>query len=300
MLDRHYVEVLNELLNHPTTALRPSRAGAAVSTFQRKIVYEGAGFLLSKEVHAPSVFTELCWFLQGGTNVRWLQERGCRIWNEWADVDGNLGPIYGAQLRGKSKGSIDQFAVLLEGLCRDPYGRRHILTTWNPAELKDMRLPPCHGLVVQFYVRDVREGGVRVGRSLEMAVYQRSADWFLGVPFNLASYATLLNLITYIVGKIDDDLADLEPGKIHYTFGDVHLYAQHTSAALTHSRQAGKLEEMLKREDLAAPSVQIRADLLGGFRTLEGALQRLDEVEPDVFVLENYHPMPKIPAKVNV
>ena len=169
-------------------------------------------------MHFKSVAVELLWFLRGDTNVRWLQERGVTIWDEWADAEGELGPVYGHQWRSWAAPdgrSIDQIAKLVEGLKANPSSRRHVVSAWNPAEVDDMALPPCHCLF-QFFVADGR---------LSCQLYQRSADVFLGVPFNIASYALLTLMIAQVVG--------LEPGEFVHSFGDAHLYVNHLDQART-------------------------------------------------------------------
>jgi thymidylate synthase len=177
-----------------------------------------AGFplLTTKRLHLRSIVVELLWFLAGETNVRWLQERGCSIWDEWAGPDGDLGPVYGKQWRSWAAPdgrSIDQIARLVEGLKTSPYSRRHLVSAWNPADVDDMALPPCHCLF-QFHVAEGR---------LSCQLYQRSADVFLGVPFNIASYALLTLMVAEVVG--------LQPGTFVHTLGDAHLYLNHLDQA---------------------------------------------------------------------
>ena len=177
-----------------------------------------AGFPLvtTKKLTTNGFVTELLWFLRGDTNLRFLHEHKVTIWDEWADDDGDLGPIYGAQWRRWATadgGSVDQIAGLIAGLKADPFGRRHVLSAWNVGELKKMKLPPCH-LLSQFYVSD--------DRRLSCQLYQRSADMFLGVPWNIASYALLTHLIAQVVG--------LEVGDFVHTFGDAHIYENHFAA----------------------------------------------------------------------
>jgi thymidylate synthase len=170
----------------------------------------------TKKVHFKSIVYELLWFLRGETNVKWLQERGVSIWNEWADADGNLGRVYGAQWRdwrGADGASVDQIARVVEQIRQKPDSRRHMVTAWNPSEVDAMALPPCHALF-QFFVLD---------GELSCQLYQRSADLFLGVPFNIASYA----LLTCMVAQV----CDLKPGDFVHTFGDLHLYENHLEQA---------------------------------------------------------------------
>jgi thymidylate synthase len=172
--------------------------------------------LTTKKLHLRSIIVELLWFLRGDTNVKYLQDNGCKIWDEWADENGDLGPVYGKQWRSwaaPNGQSIDQIANLVEGLKTNPNSRRHIVSAWNPADVEDMALPPCHCLF-QFFVADGK---------LSCQLYQRSADVFLGVPFNIASYALLTIMVAQVVG--------LEPGEFVHTFGDAHLYLNHLDQA---------------------------------------------------------------------
>lgn len=203
-------------------AAKPDRTGTGTrSIFGRQLRFdlsEDFPLITTKRVHFKSVALELLWFLRGDSNVKWLQERGVRIWNEWADDDGELGPVYGVQWRSwptPDGGHIDQIAQLVEGLKSSPNSRRHIVSAWNVAELSNMALPPCHALF-QFYVTPGVDGAP--GR-LSCQLYQRSADTFLGVPFNIASYALLTLMVAAQV--------DLEPGELVWTGGDVHIYDDH-------------------------------------------------------------------------
>jgi len=216
--ERQYLNLLADIM--ADGARRGDRTGTGtLSLFGRQMRFDlAAGFplLTTKTVHFKSIVLELIWFLGGQTNVRWLQERGCSIWDEWADETGELGPVYGKQWRSWATpdgGSIDQIAGVLQSLREAPESRRHIVTAWNPADVADMALPPCHCLF-QFYVADGR---------LSCQLYQRSADVFLGVPFNIASYALLTHMIAQAVG--------LEPGEFILTLGDAHLYLNHLDQA---------------------------------------------------------------------
>ncbi|MDP2343878.1 MAG: thymidylate synthase [Deltaproteobacteria bacterium] len=197
-----------------------------------------AGFPLvtTKKVTTNGFVTELLWFLKGDTNVRFLQEHKVSIWDEWADDNGELGPIYGAQWRrwSSADGPIDQLAGLISGLRRDPFGRRHILSSWNVGDVPKMKLPPCH-LLSQFYVSD--------DRRLSCQLYQRSADMFLGVPWNIASYALLTHMVAQVV--------DLDVGDFVHTFGDAHIYENHFAA----------VDEQLKRQPHALPKVKLNGDV---------------------------------------
>ncbi len=191
---------------------------------------EGFPLLTTKKLHIRSIFYELLWFLHGETNVRWLQERGVKIWDEWADEKGELGPGYGSQWRSWPDGDgnkIDQIKNLVAGLKSNPNSRRHLVTAWNPAEVDKMALPPCH-CMFQFYVADGK---------LSCQLYQRSADVFLGVPFNIASYALLTHMVAHV--------CDLEVGDFVHTFGDTHLYHNHFEQAdLQLLRTPGALPEL--------------------------------------------------------
>ena len=223
--ERPYLDLLAEILAQGV--LRDDRTGTGtLGVFGRQIRFDlarGFPLLTTKRVHFKSVALELLWFLRGDTNVRWLQERGVTIWDEWADAEGELGPVYGHQWRSWAAPdgrSIDQITRLVEGLKANPSSRRHIVSAWNPAEVDDMALPPCHCLF-QFFVADGR---------LSCQLYQRSADVFLGVPFNIASYALLTLMIAQVVG--------LEPGEFVHSFGDAHLYVNHVDQARTQLARA--------------------------------------------------------------
>ena len=197
------------------TARAPARsacsAGRCASTSP-----QGFPLLTTKKLHLKSIVLELLWFLRGDTNVRWLQERGVTIWDEWADADGELGPVYGKQWRSWAAPDgrvIDQIADVVRSIRENPDSRRHIVSAWNPADVDDMALPPCHCLF-QFFVADGR---------LSCQLYQRSADVFLGVPFNIASYALLTHMVAQVTG--------LEPGEFVHTLGDAHLYLNHLDQA---------------------------------------------------------------------
>ena len=191
---------------------------------------EGFPLVTTKKVHTRSVFAELLWFLRGDTNVKWLQDRGVTIWDEWADADGDLGPIYGYQWRSwpaPDGRHIDQIALVLDQIRGDPDSRRHIVSAWNVADIPDMALAPCHTMF-QFYVAPADDGAGR----LSCQLYQRSADVFLGVPFNIASYALLTHMVAQVTG--------LGVGDFVHTLGDAHLYTNHVeqAAAPAHPRAA--------------------------------------------------------------
>jgi thymidylate synthase len=217
-LEQPYLDLLSDIL--ASGVRREDRTGTGtLGVFGRQMRFDlarGFPLLTTKTLHFKSIVLELLWFLRGDTNVRWLQERGVSIWDEWADETGELGPVYGKQWRSWAAPdgrSIDQIANLLHGLKTNPNSRRHIVSAWNPAEVEDMALPPCHCLF-QFFVAEGR---------LSCQLYQRSADVFLGVPFNIASYALLTLMVAKAVG--------LQPGEFVHTLGDAHLYLNHLDQA---------------------------------------------------------------------
>jgi thymidylate synthase len=264
--EEQYLELLRLILE--TGVDRGDRTGTGTrSIFGHQMRFDlGAGFplLTTKKVHLKSIIYELLWFLRGETNVRWLQERGVTIWDEWADSDGELGPVYGSQWRswpdGKG-GSIDQIAGVVESIRTKPESRRHIVTAWNPAEVDEMALPPCHCLF-QFYV---------AGGRLSCQLYQRSGDVFLGVPFNIASYALFTMMVAQVTG--------LQPGEFVHSLGDVHLYANHFEQA--------KLQ--MARVPKPLPRMTINPD-----RT------SIVDFEYDDFMLTGYDPHPAIRAAIAV
>jgi thymidylate synthase len=216
--EAQYLALLADILAHG--ARQEDRTGVGtLSVFGRQMRFdlsERFPVLTTKKLHLKSIIYELLWFLRGETNVRWLKERGVTIWDEWADAEGELGPVYGRQWRSWAAPdgrSIDQIAQLLKSLRDNPASRRHIVSAWNPADVDRMALPPCHCLF-QFHVADGR---------LSCQLYQRSADVFLGVPFNIASYALLTAMIAQVVG--------LKPGDFVHTLGDAHLYLNHVDQA---------------------------------------------------------------------
>lgn len=217
--ENQYLDIMRRLIADGN--YRDGRNGATYSLFGEQMRFDlKAGFplLTTKRVPFHLIVSELIWMLRGDTNIRFLHEHNNHIWDEWADEHGNLGPVYGAQWRNwngyeTQSFRIDQIENLIEGIKGDPYGRRHIVTAWNPEQLNDMKLPPCHC----FFQCHVADG------KLNLHLYQRSADWFLGVPFNIASYALLTHLIARECA--------LEPGTFVHSFGDLHLYANHLDAA---------------------------------------------------------------------
>nr|WP_244521297.1 thymidylate synthase [Bauldia litoralis] len=251
-----------------TGAEKDDRTGTGTrSVFGHQMRFDLAdGFPLvtTKKVHLKSIIHELLWFLSGDTNIRYLKENGVRIWDEWADENGDLGPVYGAQWRAwptPDGGSIDQIRQVVEGIRSNPDSRRLIVTAWNPAEVDGMALPPCH-CFFQFYVADGR---------LSCQLYQRSADIFLGVPFNIASYALLTMMVAQVTG--------LAPGDFVHTLGDAHLYLNHIDQA--------RLQ--LSREPRPLPTMTINPDVGSIFDFVYGD-----------FELEGYDPHPHIKAAVAV
>lgn len=238
--EQQYLSLLADILANGVQ--RGDRTGTGtLGVFGRQMRFDlakGFPLLTTKKLHRKSIILELLWFLRGDTNVRWLQERGVSIWDEWADETGELGPVYGKQWRSWTAPDgrvIDQIAAVVEGLKTMPNSRRHIVSAWNPADVDDMALPPCHCLF-QFFVADGK---------LSCQLYQRSADVFLGVPFNIASYALLTMMVAKVTG--------LEPGEFVHTLGDAHLYLNHLDQA----------REQLTREPLPLPVMEIadRRDL---------------------------------------
>ena len=220
-----YEELLRDVLDHG--ARKGDRTGTGTrSVFGRQLRYDltrGFPLITTKKVHLKSIVYELLWFLRGDSNVRWLQERGVTIWDEWADENGDLGPVYGAQWRSwptPSGGHIDQIAGVVEQIRTTPDSRRHVVTAWNPAEVDTMALPPCHALF-QFYVAEGK---------LSCQLYQRSADLFLGVPFNIASYALLTHMVAAQTG--------LGVGDFVWTGGDCHIYDNHVEQVATQLTRA--------------------------------------------------------------
>lgn len=263
---QQYLNLLNRILTEGTQ--KGDRTGTGtLSIFGHQMRFDlrdGFPLLTTKKLHLKSIIYELLWFLRGDTNVRYLQEHGVRIWNEWADENGELGPVYGHQWRSwpdYNGGTIDQIKNVVEMIKHNPDSRRMLVTAWNPAEVEDMALPPCHCLF-QFYVADGR---------LSLQLYQRSADSFLGVPFNIASYALLLQMIAQVTG--------LEAGEFIHTTGDTHLYLNHLEQA--------KLQ--LTREPRPLPKMKINPDVKDIF-----------DFKYEDFELIGYDPLPHIPGVVAV
>lgn len=263
---RQYLDWLTDVLENGTPTEDRTGTGT-LSVFGRQTRYDlAAGFPLvtTKKVYRRGVVGELLWFLRGDTNVRWLQERKIHIWDEWADENGDLGPVYGAQWRSWPRpdgGTVDQIAKVVESIRRNPASRRHIVSAWNPAEVDDMALPPCHALF-QFHVS---------GGRLSCQLYQRSADLFLGVPFNIASYALLTHMVAHVTG--------LEVGEFVHTVGDLHLYSNHVEQA----------REQLAREPRPLPRLE-----------LNPAVRELDAFDLDDVTFHGYDPHPGITAPISV
>lgn len=267
-----YLDLLTRILDEGVE--RGDRTGTGtLSVFGHQMRFdlrEGFPALTTKKLHLRSIVGELLWFLRGDTNVRWLQERGISIWDEWADADGELGPVYGQQWRSwptPDGGTIDQIAGVVESIRTRPESRRHIVSAWNVAEVDQMALPPCHTMF-QFYVAPGRDGGP--GR-LSCQLYQRSADVFLGVPFNIASYA----LLTHLVAQV----TDLEVGDFVHTLGDAHLYLNHLDQA--------RLQ--LTREPRPLPTLRLNPER-----------RRLEDFELEDVELLAYDPHPGIKAPIAV
>lgn len=263
---KQYLDLLGHILQNGVG--KEDRTGTGtLSVFGYQMRFDiGAGFPLvtTKKVHLKSIIHELLWFLKGDTNVRYLQEHGVRIWNEWADPSGDLGHIYGYQWRSwpdYDGGAIDQIAEVIHAIQHDPKSRRIIVSAWNVGDLKRMNLPPCHAFF-QFYVVDGK---------LSLQLYQRSADVFLGVPFNIASYALLLMMVAQVTG--------LQPGDFVHTFGDVHIYCNHLE----------QVNLQLSREPRPLPVMKINP-----------AVKDIFSFQYDDFVLENYDPHPPIHGDVAV
>jgi len=262
---RQYLDLLDHVLT--TGTAKGDRTGTGtLSVFGYQMRFDlAAGFpaLTTKKIHLKSVVGELLWFLRGDTNVKWLQDNGVTIWDEWADADGELGPVYGYQWRSwpaPDGRHVDQIAQVIEQIKQNPDSRRHIVNAWNVADIEKMALPPCHTMF-QFYVADGK---------LSCQLYQRSADIFLGVPFNIASYALLTHMVAQVTG--------LEPGDFVHTLGDAHLYLNHLEQA--------KLQ--LSREPRPLPALRLTPR------------DSIDAYEIADVVLEGYDPHPSIKAPIAV
>ena len=263
---KQYLDLLQHILDHGIK--KQDRTGTGtISTFgyqMRFNLQEGFPLVTTKKVHLKSIIYELLWFLNGDTNVKYLQDHGVRIWNEWADANGDLGPVYGYQWRhwrtpdGKE---VDQIANLIEGLKKNPDSRRHIVSAWNPADVDDMALPPCHTMF-QFYVSDGR---------LSCQLYQRSGDTFLGIPFNIASYALLTMMVAQVCGY--------KLGDFVHTIGDAHIYLNHIE----------QVKLQLSRTPYPLPTMKINPDVKDIF-----------SFKYEDFTLENYQCHPTIKGEISV
>jgi thymidylate synthase len=263
---KQYLDLMDQVLRHGVEK-RDRTGTGTLSVFGHQMRFDlrdGFPLVTTKKLHVKSIVHELLWFLQGDTNVKYLRDNGVTIWDEWADANGDLGPVYGRQWRSwpaRDGGSVDQIANLMRDLERNPDSRRLIVAAWNPADIPDMALPPCHCLF-QFYVAEGR---------LSCQLYQRSADIFLGVPFNIASYALLTMMVAQVAG--------LKAGEFIHTLGDAHLY-------LNHREQA---ELQLSRAPRALPVM-----------TIDSSVRDIFAFRYEHFALEGYDPHPHIKAQVAV
>jgi thymidylate synthase len=263
---KQYLELCEHVLN--TGVEKEDRTGTGtISTFgyqMRFNLQDGFPLLTTKKLHVRSIIHELLWFLNGDTNVKYLKENGVRIWNEWADENGELGPVYGSQWRswtGANGETVDQISELIHTIKTNPDSRRMIVNAWNVAEIDKMALPPCH-CMFQFYVADGK---------LSCQLYQRSADVFLGVPFNIASYALLTLMVAHV--------CDLEPGEFVHTFGDTHIYSNHVE----------QVKLQLTRDPKPLPQIKINPDVKSIF-----------DFKYEDFELVNYEAHPHIKGVVSV
>lgn len=263
---QQYLDLMKHVME--TGADKADRTGTGTrSVFGHQMRFdlsEGFPLVTTKKLHIRSIIIELLWFLRGDTNIKYLQDNGVKIWDEWADENGDLGPVYGYQWRSwpdPKGGAVDQIEKLVHSIKNNPDSRRHIVSAWNPALVDEMALPPCHCLF-QFYVANGK---------LSCQLYQRSADIFLGVPFNIASYA----LLTHMIAQV----CDLEVGDFVHTFGDAHLYSNHFEQVKT----------QLERKPKALPTLKINADV-----------KELLDFKFEDFEIEGYDPDPHIKAPVAV
>jgi len=261
-----YLDLLRHVMKHGT--YKSDRTGTGTKSvfgYQMRFdLEEGFPLLTTKKLHTRSIFYELLWFLRGDTNIKYLKENGVSIWDEWADENGNLGPVYGSQWRSwkaEEGRTIDQISKVIDQIKKNPDSRRLIVSAWNVGEIDKMKLPPCHAFF-QFYVANGR---------LSCQLYQRSADIFLGVPFNIASYA----LFTAMVAQV----CDLQPGEFIHTFGDVHIYSNHFE----------QVELQLSREPRSLPQLK-----------LNPAIKNIFDFKFEDIVIENYNPHPAIKAPIAV
>ncbi len=264
---RQYLDLVRDVLENGTPQ-RDRTGTGTISVFGRQTRYdlaEGFPLVTTKKIHTPALIHELLWFLAGDGNVRYLQEHGVRIWDEWADPEtGDLGPVYGVQWRSwrtPDGAAVDQIANVIEQIRTQPHSRRHIVSAWNVADVPEMALPPCHTMF-QFYVD---------GERLSLQLYQRSADLFLGVPFNIASYALLLQMVAEQTGYV--------PGEFVHTMGDAHIYTNHLD----------QVHEQLGREPRDLPTLELTPGVASIF-----------DYRHDDIVLSGYDPHPAIKAMVSV
>lgn len=260
---KQYLDLLQDIMDNGVDKLDRTGVGTR-SVFGRQMRFDlskGFPLVTTKKVHLKSIIHELLWFIKGSSNIKYLQDNGVRIWNEWADENGDLGPVYGSQWRNWNGEGIDQLAEVIDKLKHNPNDRRMIVSAWNVGKIAEMRLPPCH-MMFQFYV---------AGNKLSCMLYQRSCDMFLGVPFNIASYALLTMMIAQVCG--------LEPGEFIHTLGDTHIYHNHFE----------QVREQLSRQPLPLPVMK-----------LNPAVKNIDDFTYDDFTLEGYESYGKLAAPVAV
>lgn len=260
---QQYLDLLKDVLENGVDKMDRTGTGTR-SVFGRQMRFDlqkGFPLMTTKKMHLKSIIHELLWFIKGDTNVKYLQDNGVRIWNEWADENGDLGPVYGAQWRNWNNEGIDQLAEVIDKLKNNPNDRRMIVSAWNVSKIKEMHLPPCH-MMFQFYVAD---------NKLSCMLYQRSCDMFLGVPFNIASYA----LLTMMIAQV----CDLEVGEFIHTLGDTHIYHNHFE----------QVKEQLSRRPLPLPKMKINP-----------AVKDINDFKYEDFELVDYQCYDAIKAKVAV
>lgn len=260
---KQYLDLLQDIMDNGVDKLDRTGVGTR-SVFGRQMRFDlskGFPLVTTKKVHLKSIIHELLWFIKGSTNIKYLQDNGVRIWNEWADENGDLGPVYGSQWRNWNGEGIDQLAEVIDRLKHNPNDRRMIVSAWNVGKIAEMRLPPCH-MMFQFYVAN---------NKLSCMLYQRSCDMFLGVPFNIASYALLTMMIAQVCG--------LESGEFVHTLGDTHIYHNHFE----------QVREQLSRQPLPLPIMK-----------LNPAVKNIDDFTYDDFTLEGYESYGKLAAPVAV
>lgn len=264
---RTYLDLLEHILE--TGTIKKDRTGVGtISTFGYQSRYDlrlGLPVVTTKKIHLKSVIAELIWIIQGHTNVRWLQKRKVRIWNDWCDENGDLGPVYGHQLRAFASGDafpVDQLQRIITQIRENPTSRRHVITLWNPCDLDKMALPPCHGIVIQFNVCD---------GYLDLLMHQRSADAFLGVPFNITSYSILLSMVAQVTGYT--------PRYFVHSIGDLHIYTNHMK----------QVQEQLTRDPMPLPSL-----------CLDPTVKEIDDFSISSVKIENYKSHPRIKGVVAV